>query len=78
VSYNIEEGGLNPDSIGSDNRSEGFSGADLAALVREAGLAVIREWQNELLINKSLAMDKVYIYLYIFLFIFLFIYLFIY
>jgi len=29
--------------IGSDDRCDGFSGADLAALVREAGLAVIKE-----------------------------------
>ena len=30
-------------SIGTDPRCNGFSGADLAALLREAGIAVIRE-----------------------------------
>jgi len=30
-------------AVGSDDRCNGFSGADLAALVREAGLAVIKE-----------------------------------
>ena len=37
------EGGVDVAKIGSDPRTEGFSGADLAALVREAGLAVIRD-----------------------------------
>lgn len=35
--------GVNLEDIALDSRAEGFSGADLAALVREAGLAVIRE-----------------------------------
>jgi ribosome biogenesis ATPase len=35
--------GVNLDQIAYDPRCEGFSGADLAALVREAGLAVIKE-----------------------------------
>ena len=37
------DGGVDVVKIGSDPRTEGFSGADLAALVREAGLAVIRD-----------------------------------
>lgn len=37
------EGGVDLAAVGSDPRCEGFSGADLAALVREAGLAVVRE-----------------------------------
>ena len=37
------DGGVDVAKIGSDPRTEGFSGADLAALVREAGLAVIRD-----------------------------------
>eukprot|EP01038_Epipyxis_sp_PR26KG_P006840 gene6840-9364_t len=35
--------GVNLELIGHDNRADGFSGADLAALVREAGLAVVRD-----------------------------------
>jgi ribosome biogenesis ATPase len=38
-----EKGFVNIESIGFDSRLDGFSGADLAALVREAGLEVIRE-----------------------------------
>jgi ribosome biogenesis ATPase len=34
------------DVIAHDPRVEGFSGADLAALVREAGLAVLQEWRQ--------------------------------
>ena len=37
---------VNLTAIGSDPRSDGFSGADMAALVREAGLCVIKEWRN--------------------------------
>lgn len=33
-------------AVGRDPRTEGFSGADCSALVREAGLAVIREWRE--------------------------------
>jgi ribosome biogenesis ATPase len=33
------------ESIAKDSRTDGFSGADLAALVREAGLAVVKEWK---------------------------------
>jgi ribosome biogenesis ATPase len=40
-------GGIpNFDSIAADPRTEGFSGADLAALVREAGMAVMRELRD--------------------------------
>jgi len=34
-------------AVACDARAEGFSGADLSALVREAGLAVMREWMAE-------------------------------
>ena len=34
-------------SIAIDSRTNGFSGADLAALVREAGLAVMQEWREK-------------------------------
>ena len=43
ISINESTDGVDIEKLGFDNRSEGFSGADLAALVREAGLAVIRE-----------------------------------
>jgi ribosome biogenesis ATPase len=33
------------EAIGADPRTEGFSGADLAELVREAGLAAIKEFR---------------------------------
>ncbi len=33
--------------IAADSRADGFSGADMAALVREAGLAVVREWREQ-------------------------------
>lgn len=33
--------------LGLDPRTEGFSGADLSALVREAGMAVVREWRSD-------------------------------
>jgi len=32
--------------IGADTRADGFSGADLAALVREAGMGVMQDWRN--------------------------------
>lgn len=35
--------GVQLEKVGSDERAEGFSGADLSALVREAGLSVIKE-----------------------------------
>ncbi len=43
--FDIEKNpdGVNLEQVGFDARAEGFSGADLAALVREAGLAVIKE-----------------------------------
>ena len=34
------------DKIAHDSRADGFSGADLAALVREAGMAVLKEWRQ--------------------------------
>lgn len=39
--------GIKLEEIGFDARAEGFSGADLAALVREAGLAVIKEISDD-------------------------------
>ena len=45
ISFDTASGGVDLDQLGFDERAEGFSGADLAALVREAGLAVIREWR---------------------------------
>lgn len=39
--------GVNLEEIGFDPRAEGFSGADLAALVREAGLSVIKEISDD-------------------------------
>jgi ribosome biogenesis ATPase len=33
------------EKIGQDARAHGFSGADMAALLREAGLAVVKEWR---------------------------------
>ncbi len=38
---------VNLNEIGADPRTEGFSGADLSALVREAGLDVIRQIRNK-------------------------------
>ena len=35
------------DRLGRDPRADGFSGADLSALVREAGLSVVKEWKAE-------------------------------
>ena len=34
-------------AISIDKRTNGYSGADCAALIREAGLAVIKEWQYQ-------------------------------
>lgn len=42
-----EAGAIDLEAIGNDARTDGFSGADLAALVREAGMAVVREWSDE-------------------------------
>jgi ribosome biogenesis ATPase len=39
----IDKYNIDIPAIGGDSRTEGYSGADLAALVREAGLAVVRE-----------------------------------
>eukprot|EP01041_Mallomonas_annulata_P004443 gene4443-8856_t len=33
-------------TLGNDPRGNGFSGADLSALVREAGMSVVREWRD--------------------------------
>jgi ribosome biogenesis ATPase len=49
-----DEGKVDPEVIAGDDRAEGFSGADIAALVREAGLAVIREWRS----RKDLSIDN--------------------
>ncbi len=44
ISFDVANGGVDISKVMSDVRSEGFSGADIANLLREAGLAVIREW----------------------------------
>lgn len=44
ISFDAANGGVDISKVMSDVRSEGFSGADIANLLREAGLAVIREW----------------------------------
>ena len=38
--------GVDVAAVAHDERTEGFSGADCAACVREAGLAVMREWRE--------------------------------
>ena len=43
--------GVDLTAVAHDSRTEGFSGADLAALVREAGLAVLRELPRPSLSN---------------------------
>ncbi len=40
------EGRVDIEALARDSRTEGYSGADLAALVREAGLAVVKEWKS--------------------------------
>ena len=45
---------VNIEDIATDTRTDGFSGADLSALVREAGLAVIKEWRTNTNINSSI------------------------
>lgn len=42
-----EEGSTNLNRLMHDARAEGFSGADCAAFLREAGLAVMREWLDK-------------------------------
>lgn len=44
VSVNTQEVDLS--CIATDGRADGYSGADLSALVREAGLCVMREWKK--------------------------------
>ena len=44
---NIDES-VTIDSIAKDTRTEGFTGADLSALVREAGLSVVKEWAGSM------------------------------
>jgi ribosome biogenesis ATPase len=44
----VDTGDVNFEAIGADSRAEGFSGADLAALVREGGLAVMSEWRERM------------------------------
>jgi ribosome biogenesis ATPase len=39
--------GVDLEAVGGDLRTEGFSGADLANLVREAGMSVVKEWADE-------------------------------
>ena len=46
---NTAHSGVDLSSVARDPRTEGFSGADLSALVREAGLAVMREWREKAL-----------------------------
>jgi ribosome biogenesis ATPase len=41
-----------------DRRCEGFSGADLAALLRESGLAVIREWKTNHLARSEIESEN--------------------
>eukprot|EP00638_Chattonella_subsalsa_P019317 CAMPEP_0117874916 /NCGR_PEP_ID=MMETSP0950-20121206/12631_1 /TAXON_ID=44440 /ORGANISM="Chattonella subsalsa, Strain CCMP2191" /LENGTH=804 /DNA_ID=CAMNT_0005728307 /DNA_START=294 /DNA_END=2708 /DNA_ORIENTATION=- len=52
LTANTKAGTLSEDvdleAVGRDSRAEGFSGADLAALVREAGLDVLRRLHNRL------------------------------
>ena len=45
------ENGVDLEAIGKSERTEGFSGADLAALVREAGIAVVREWSDNKILD---------------------------
>lgn len=48
VALDRSEGtGVDVEAIGSDDRIEGFSGADIAALVREAGMAVVKDWSDD-------------------------------
>lgn len=50
VSVNTREGDsdrVKVECIANDRRTQGFSGADLSALVREAGLAVVKEWRQK-------------------------------
>lgn len=48
VSRNVslDHNDIDFNALAHDSRAEGFSGADLAALVREAGLAVLQEWRQ--------------------------------
>ena len=40
------DGTVDIEQLGRDPRTDGFSGADLSALVREAGLSVVKEWKT--------------------------------
>ncbi|CAM9463918.1 unnamed protein product [Pylaiella littoralis] len=47
------------DAVGNSSKAEGFSGADLAALVREAGLDVLRQLKTrELIVGKGAYTEK--------------------
>ena len=46
IAIDQSSGGVDLEAIGRSDRTEGFSGADLAALVREAGISVVREWSD--------------------------------
>lgn len=46
ISFDAGAGGVNLVDIANDERTNGFSGADLGALVREAGLAVVKSWDD--------------------------------
>jgi ribosome biogenesis ATPase len=46
ICLDLSQGGVDLHAISIDSRTNGFSGADCAALIREAGLAVIKEWQH--------------------------------
>ena len=41
------DGTVDVEQLGKDVRVDGFSGADLSALVREAGLSVVKEWKAD-------------------------------
>ncbi len=47
INIKYGENGVDLDKIAKDTRADGFSGADMAALVREAGIAVVKEWHDE-------------------------------
>ena len=61
VSRNVslDHNDIDFNALAHDPRAEGFSGADLAALVREAGLAVLQEWrQNRRAVALSADLSK--------------------
>ena len=47
ICLDVSKGGVDLNAISIDKRTNGYSGADCAALIREAGLAVIKEWQYQ-------------------------------